>query len=421
MSTIHDLREALDRHAEDLVDTGLPGRVGAVHQSVRVARRRRAATVAAAAVVALGSTVAVAGLGDGPGATPQPATELGGHVVPAQLTSLGYTYAYAGGVDGAAQASLRLSESDQPRLVSWASSDEVVKLAGPHQEVWTSSATDFEDFTFVPAGDTPTFTAYGEDAALAVYDLTDAAPAGVTRAGVTFRQQVAGRPLLGAAIADSGAAQVSADLDGAAGTGQLSLAVLCTGGGSGVWTHVSLNGVDNASFGPGCTDSTFDPGAVPAIGRAMPPGGAHSVRLWVTDGEDGPLVDDPDIRIGVAAYGPAESSTTAAGLPVPSLLEADGHTWQLLDVRAAARGERQVTVTAPGQDVVATAYVSGMPVMSYASVLRDHRVASRFSAGREVVQQLGILRDGSSPTTVRLGGTLRPDARLAVALYSQLG
>ena len=423
MSTIADLRETLDRHAEDLVDTGLTGRVGAVRQQVRVVRRRRAATAVAAAAVALGGTVTALGLASGPDTTIQPATELGGHAVPEEVGSLGYTYAYADGVSDPTRATLRLTASDQPRLVSWAASGDQVGLAGPQHDVWTSDATQFEDFTLVAPGEHPTFTATGDDVALAVYDLTDAAPEGVTRDGITFRQQVAGQPLLGATIADSGAAQVSADID-AAGTGRLTLAYFCSGGDDDMTVHVSIDGTPAVSE-PGCADDTFDPAGVQdrrSVSGEVLPGGTGEVRVWVTQGVDGPPVVDPDLRLGVGIYGSAESTERVEGLAVPALTERDGHVWQLVDVRESAPGDRELVVTAPGQDVVVQALVTGVPVGTKAQVLSGHRpVQEVLPDNEEAGRVLGTLRADDPPLTLQLVGPAGPDARMALVLYSQLG
>ncbi|MFC5176433.1 hypothetical protein [Nocardioides taihuensis] len=423
MSTISDLRETLDRHAEDLVDTGLTGRAGAVRRQVRVARRRRAATAIVAAAVALGGTVTAVGLAEGRSSTPQPASELGGHAVPAQLTSLGYTYAYTDGVAGAESATLSLPATNAPRLVSWAASGDGLELTGPRHDAWSSGATHFDDFAFVAAGDHPTFTASGDDVALAVYELTDAAPEGVTRDGITFRQQVAGQSLLDAAVADSGAARASADIEGA-GAGRLTVAYFCTGGGDGTTVHVSVAGMPAASTA-GCTDDTFDPGGIDgrrSLSWTPPPGGTGQVRVWATRGPDGPEVVDPDLRLGVGIYGPAESTERTAGVSLPALTERDGHVWQLVDVETSAPGARKLAVTAPGQDVVAQALLTGVPVGTHGQLHSGSRRLSWVLADDEQTGRVpGVLRADDPALRLELVGPAGPDARMAFALYSQLG
>jgi len=120
MSTLDDLRTTLDRHASGLPDDHLPERTGEVRARVRGVRRRRRAGAAGAvaAVLAL-----VGGLVLGLDGVDRSADrELAGATAPASLRSLGYTYAFHRGVEGAGSASVTLPAADRPRLVSWATS-----------------------------------------------------------------------------------------------------------------------------------------------------------------------------------------------------------------------------------------------------------------------------------------------------------
>ena len=86
---------------------------------------------------------------------------------------------------------LRLKPSPQPRLVSWAASAggrvEVHELNGV---LIGDEPSEFGDFTLLPPDTPGSYQVSGVDAALAVYELTDASPEGYTVEGITFRDRV---------------------------------------------------------------------------------------------------------------------------------------------------------------------------------------------------------------------------------------
>jgi len=76
----------------------------------------------------------------------------------------------------------------------------------PGGDYWTSSASRFRDFVMIPPGPGGSLRVSASEGrvGLAMYDVTDAQPDGVTRDGVTFRRAVADSPLLTAAIGGAG-------------------------------------------------------------------------------------------------------------------------------------------------------------------------------------------------------------------------
>jgi hypothetical protein len=418
MSTIDDLRGTLDRHAADLDDHALHARRAAVRERIRVVRRRRRAALGGAAAVVVGAVALTFSL---PGAQQAPVADrtLAGHLAPVTMSSLGYTYTFAQGRQGEGRAEVHLAPSEQPRLVSWATSgpDDEVTLRGADEQPRTVTADDFGDFVLVPPQRDGTVTVTGEGTvALAVYDLSGAAP-GDTRDGITFRDDVAGQRLLGDAIGDPGEARIGFDLS--ADAGALPISYLCSGGPNDAWLHISVNGGEVVQGG-GCYDSLFDPAGRGGITSHLDAGEARAVhvRMWVTHGQKGDVVEDPDLRIAVAAYAPAPSVSRLAGWPVEPTAEWDGHLWRLVDTRAGAPGAREVEVHGvEGQETLV--------VMSFAHVgrgtvrtLQDGRSGgSMFSAGGSGSTETTIPASGGSAGLRASGAGVRPDVELGLATY----
>jgi hypothetical protein len=153
-----------------------------------------------------------------------------------------------------------------------------------------------------------------------------------------------------------------------------------------------------------------------------PPGGTGEVRVWATRGPDGPEVVDPDVRLGVGIYGPAESTERMAGASVPALTERDGHVWQLVDVEESAPGARSLAVTAPGQDVAVQALLTGVPYDAHGELYAGSRRLRWVLPDDEQTGRVpGVLRVDDPPLRLELVGPAGADAGMAFALYSQLG
>lgn len=351
MNTLQDLRASLDQHAGDITaDATTQARVSAVRARAVRLRRRQSGGVAAAAAAVAAVVAVTAWL---PNGTPQPAEQdrtLLGREAPAEMSALGYTYAFEDGVesrDGA--SSIELERSDEPRLLTWAAEAGTVKLVGPGREARVSDGVEFDDWLVVPPGSEGVYTVHEDETALAVYELTDDRPAGTTVDGITFRDDVAGALLLDAAVADPGEGELSISF--VAPGGEVRISSVCADGGRGVWVHIDIDGQRGGfSSGPACTDYTFDPGGgggttSAAVAR---PGERVTLRMYLTDGERGPRVDPADVRLGLGAYRvPEPVARVVPGFGTSELTEHDGHLWKY---QRSVRGGRagQLTVTNPG-------------------------------------------------------------------------
>jgi hypothetical protein len=378
MNTLQDLRSTLDAHAAEITDSATTTRVAAVAGRARVVRRRRAAGVAVAAVLVAGA-VAVPFLTSD--SRPMPADrELIGKIAPATLESLGYTYHFAEGVEGGEKhAEIRLRASDEPRLITWASTKPEVGVLGAYDDLHLRSRdTDFDDFILVPEGVSGSWSvrAEGAPAAIAVYELGDERPEGVTVDGITFRDDVAGDRLLAAQIGEVGQDEVEVEVT-VPPSGQIRFTSLCQGEPRDVWLHLDF-GPRYGEFGhgPSCDDPGFDPGggggSTSRLGR---PGEVFVVSAFLTRGEDGPRIDSDDVRLGIAAYHVAEPAARVAGYDVPSLVEHGGHVWEY-DGQYSAR---------PGSSRLAHTNSDDTPLLVQAIAHRtgDQRVVMSWNEARD--------------------------------------
>lgn len=420
MSTMDDLRSTLDRHAGELADHDLHIRPVAVHERIRVVRRRRRGAAGAVAAVVVGAVALSVSLSLGGGQQPPVADRtLAGHLAPVTMHSLGYTYTFTQGRQGEGRAQLRIPASEKPTLVSWATagSDNRVTLRGVDETPRKTTVADFGDFAFVPPGDGTTVTLTGKGrVALVAYDLTGAAP-GDTSDGVTFRKDVAGQRLLADAIGDPGQADLSIDLstDG----GALPVSYLCSGGPKDAWLHITVNG-RGAVFGSGCGDSLFDPagsGGFTSYPKAAEARAMH-VRMWVTDGRKGDVVEDPDLRIGLGAYAPAPAVGHLAGWPVTATTEYDGHLWRLVDTKAGAPGARELEVRGlPGQETLVKMSFDHTGPGMVRSLENGGPGTAMFSAGGSGSTEAVVPDTGGSVGLRATGDRLRDDLRLGLARY----
>jgi hypothetical protein len=357
MNTLTDLRRTLDQHADEIADAAAVARSTAVHHRIAEVRRRRRAVGAglAAVVVATTATVAVSTRADRD-AQPAGAVVLGQRA-PGSMTSLGYTYRATGDsevFDGSGR--MTVAAADEPRLVTWTTSDPdaSVRLRLPSGQLWSSTRTGFRDFVLLPAeqGGVLRVAASRGSVGIATYDLTDRAPAGYTRGGVTYRHTVAGRQLVGAVVGDPGQTTASTTIVLPRGTEML--APVCTGGPRTLQVHVVLAGSE-ATRGSCDDPDSFDPGGSGGyIGHYGRAGRAHEVKVFVTREGDptSPVTagEYPDLRIGVGVYG-EEVGVRVAGQELSTVQEDGGHTWRLVDTMSAARGP--LRVPSSGEDRIA--------------------------------------------------------------------
>jgi hypothetical protein len=187
----------------------------------------------------------------------------------------------------------------------------------------------------------------GGAAALAVYELTDQRPPGHTVGGITYRDDVAGDRLVGAEIGRAGQGEVTLDVE--IPEGAVRVGTFCSGAPPGTWTHLEIEGLGTLDSGD-CAGPSFDPGSSNystwnnGIGHALP-GDRIRLRLWLTAGEDGALVEPDGVRIGLGVYdvaGPARPVDRVAGWALPDVREHDGHVWQLSGYGQGMPGMRDV-------------------------------------------------------------------------------
>ena len=421
MNDLEQLRTTLGRHADDVVDHDAHARVGAVHQRVRVVRRRRrAAAVGTAALTAaaIGGLVLV----PGPGNDPVPATPtVLGMTVPSSFDSLGYTYAFertAAADDG--RASVRLPAADVPQLVSWGTvgDDDTVEVTR-YGSTTTYEAADFTDFVLVGPGDATSVRVVGVGAVgLAVYELTDDRPDGVTRDGLTYRQEVAGQQLVAAAFGEPGEAEVS--LDAAAVSRGVSFRVDCAGAPADSSLHLDLG--EEGGFVTGQCDETlpFDPGSAGSTAIRTRPGEDVSVRAWVSAGldGDGPMLVSDDVVIAVSVYDDAPSGRVVAGSDVPEVVESGGHPWVFDSLAVSRPGQRSISAAGrDGQQVLAIGYARAGDRSTVALEHSETGETVRGEGTNLAGGEIGILSGPREQASARVVGPVPDGAELAIALY----
>lgn len=337
MTGIDDLRATLTHRADEAVAvaTDTVTRTAAVHGRVATVRRRRRAGAAAgvAAVLAVVGGVALLPSGsDGP----DPATPtVAGLEAPRSLESLGWTYDFADAVEGEGRVRVDLPSSDRPRVVTWAT-------AGEEQGVWVRSGgqdlrvteADFTGLVPLAPGEPARVVLDGVGRlGLAVYELGDDVPAGVTEHGVTFRKRVADRTLVTAAVGAPGESTVA--LEAQPPTGTTGLAVLCAGPAGG---RVDITFDGRPGYGLGCGDDTsgFDPGARLAVTGL--PRSFNSIEVTAVDAEGRPL--ERAVQVGLGLYSIPDGGQRLLGEPLPQLVEAEGRTWELERYTALRPGDR---------------------------------------------------------------------------------
>lgn len=425
MNTLDDLRRTLDTHAHDVHDDATHARTAAVRGRAVAVRRRRAAGVGAAAALAVVGALVAPQLVSDP--DPQLADRtLLGRVAPETMQSLGYTYRFVEGVEKDGNASLRLPETDGPRLVTWASPAEEVEVFTTEEGRTTDSdRTAFDDFAFVHPGASGRWTvrAGGEPTALAVYELDeDALPAGTTVGGVTFRQEVANQQLVVADALDEGSAVLTVRAT-VPETERMWLAEFCQGvsSESRLWVNTSVDG-DGATASGGCDEDGFDP----AVGsgtwleaRHLPePGEEVEVRMWVSRGIDGDPLLHEGARMALALYDLGEPAAVVGGWEMEPLVEHDGHLWSFVDSREATAGATRLEV---GND-------QQVPLLAIGSYERPGGVVTmrgadddlfRSSAGAGGSSTLGVLQPGEQ-ATVTVREPVGPRGSLGMALYERV-
>jgi hypothetical protein len=352
-----DLRETLASHAT-FEDDAVTARVVGVRERVRLVRRRRRAAVGGAVAAVL--AVAAAGV-----AIPKltnnaaPASrELAGHTAPATLESLGYTYEFERGKEGDGKVVVKIPKSDEPSLITWATKgrDDRVAVRQPGDDPYHSSRADFTDFTVAgPSDSAMQYSVTGDGPiAVAVYRLTDQAPAGVTKGGFTYRDRVDGGKLLAAKIGDVGEYELK--LSFTMPTGGLSIRSLCQTSRARM-VAVSFNGSGGSATS--CqADEPRDAGGgstwsldvvTDKNGREIRAGEQVRVRIWLRDSRStgSMAAEDDSVTLGVGIY--SVPQVTVAGVAADKFVEFDGHLWRLAETEIGKVGSDQVRLRVAGR------------------------------------------------------------------------
>jgi len=341
MNTLSDLRHTLDQRAEQVHDGETVARAAAVRHRVVAVRRRRRSIGASVLGLALLAGVGAVLLPHATRGSEPSAPVVFGEQAPTTMHALGYAYRTDGSAQtGTGRVVAVVKKSAQPQLYSWTADQATeVTVHVPDNEVWDSVRLHFRDFVVVPPGSAGRLSVNAAEGQVAVtrYTLTDATPAGYTRGGVTYRQSVAGRDLLGATIAAPGRTESTTDVVSPG--GQVEFAPLCTGVPAGYDVLVMVNGKPTISGD--CSDPTsFDPGGVGGYRTGFgSPGRTSSVSVLLTKGlkSTTPVTGDfPHLRLGIGVYGPLHQEHVA-GTTVDSVVEHGGHTWTL-DQTSPSRG-----------------------------------------------------------------------------------
>jgi hypothetical protein len=421
MNTLTDLRRTLDRHADDVADPAAVARTAAVHHRVAVVRRRRRAVgtgALALAVLAGSAAVLVPRLTSD--AEPAAPVVLG-QKAPTTIGSLGYTYRTDGhGESFTGRGSIKVSASARPRLFSWTTDGAaIVRVTLPDGDVLRSTTQGFGDSVVVGPGDQGRLAVRVSTGhvGLASYTLTGAAPAGYTKAGVTYRATVVGSPLLTARIGEPGQSVLHTSF--VAPHGWIGLGVMCSALPEGYVLNVSLNG-DGRTSGESCdSDGSFDPGA--HLGAAFPmkhPGESVRVRAWISKGlHDAtplPAGSVPDLRIGVGVYGPLAQQRVGDNL-VPAVAERNGHTWTLATRRTSSGAPLRLPAASADRVAEMAWHTHGSTEVTFGAIGTDAPEGGSFGGGRAGLPGLWV--PAGEPVRASLD---RGRGSFGIALYERV-
>jgi hypothetical protein len=419
MNTLTDLRHTLDQHADDVADPTV-ARTAAVHHRVAVVRRRRRAVGTGALALAVVAGVATAVWPRGSTGAGPAAPIVLGQRAPATIGSLGYTYRTDGhGETFGRSGSVKVSASTKPQLFSWTTdASDSVQVTTPGGDVVHSAKTDFRDFVVIQPGESGKLSVRVPRGrvGLASYALTDAAPAGYTKAGTTYRQEVAGVPLVAARIGDPGQAELRTSF--AATGGQVSVQDMCSGLPKGDVVNVSID--HEGRLSGGCDSlGTFDPGAGGGyVMHAGHVGRRVQVRVWASAGYHStaplPASSVPALRIGISFYGPVVQRRIAGNF-VATIVEHGGHTWRLTSVHPSDGAPIRLPAATRDRVAAMTWRTHGHTVVYFGAGSSKAPEGGSFAGGRAGLPDLWV--PAGSPVRAYLH---RGNGTFGVALYERV-
>lgn len=392
-----ELRSVLHDHGDRVQDAGAPARVTAVHQRVTTVKRRRAAVaggglVAAVAAVALavvpnlnpspepvpapggyskagitfpaeagGLQLLAASIGDRgqpeltfEAAVPDPGTLL--RLSPVCYGPAADDYAVSMSVNGTLMygTSCGTDRPEDPAAPGTSSGEEIADALDALElepgrpmevRVWLRSRVIDENVAETHPEMVVGGAVYGQP-------LDQAAVPGYTKDGVTYRSEVLGERLLGAAIGHRGQPAVSFDIT--VPDSGLRFSPLCYGVGEEylVRTEIDGQGVSGSScheskdIDPGAYGSTFERPLAILREWGLEPGDTATVTLRLETAygsNEGPVQRDGAV-IGAGIYEDTRPTRLVGGAEVPEQVEHDGRTWQLASTYEADAGGRAVRI-----------------------------------------------------------------------------
>jgi catechol 2,3-dioxygenase-like lactoylglutathione lyase family enzyme len=221
--------------------------------------------------------------------------------------------------------------------------------------------------------------------------------AGLTKHGVTFRAEVLGERLLGAAVGDPGQSTVSFDF--VVGEEGLRFSPLCYVPGPHLMVTYSVAGRPAGAVGcdknldpdPGAGGVTYEaPPEKVLRGWGLAPGDTATMTLRLVSAEDsqGATVEDPQAVIGGGVYTDDRQTRVVAGAEVPDRVEHDGRVWGLESTYESVRGYQDVHILTGARGVQADTLVgiafSGLDSPSAWDIRLDGEVVDSGERGRGV-------------------------------------
>jgi hypothetical protein len=338
MNTLDDLRASLDREAGRLDDVDRYVRPVAVRQRIRAVRRRRAALAACVAVlVVVAGTTAIASVLHGDDSV-DPATRLFGVDVPDRVAVAGFPYELedTAVLDGGGRTELKGGTADRAvSLVASGLGNGSATLYVDGEAVTRAFGDDAVELP-VPVGaplGTVRVQLHGAPAdahaGIAVYRATGDLAAGVSDGRVVFRAVRNGDRLLSGAFAAPGASSVTVTVRAA--LGELEFSDYCATDQKGLWINISVDG--DGPMSSSCADDPGNTGDVSGVSSSFPGASQvareHTVRAYVTRGDQGPEVSGEGVRLGVGVYERADAPRDVLGLGIDRTVEWGGRTWVL--------------------------------------------------------------------------------------------
>ncbi|WP_101523126.1 hypothetical protein [Nocardioides houyundeii] len=323
-------------------------------------------------------------------------------------------------------------------MVAWANGADVGSgdlddwtVSEPDGDVYQPGAADFSQYWRADPGQGGTlrFSGPGENA-LALYELSDERPPGVTVEGLTFRERVAGDRLVAAdAVRGEGSLTMSVQVP----EGVLSFGAVCriepgVGAPETISLEVLVDGEMMVS-GTGCDrpDALFDPGAHQfaswpdgirtSAGQVRPGETVEVTARFVDDaGDPVPVGDEALLAAGLYEQGDP-LPFMAAGQPVPRLVEVDGVTWTFDRVARSEPGGPLVT-TLPDEPAVISYHFSGVPDGHLVRLLVDGKPEGTQFMGEDGAMPSGFLPSGGE-VSLEVEGGPGPRTRLAILRYTR--